>query len=75
MTNEKITELTVMGLLVDTAFGVGGLHEGWGLSHATRDGEPVLLFVEHGDQGMTPLAELHPPRDGYEVIDGAGGPL
>lgn len=59
-------------LLVDTAFGFGGLPDTWGVSIAVdEDGKsPVLLFVERTPEGNVPLAEIHPIRqDEYKVFE------
>jgi hypothetical protein len=64
-TRPDSAELAATGLLVDTAFGLGGLSEAYCLSRATRDGEDVLSFCERTPDGLLPLAELSPPREGY----------
>jgi hypothetical protein len=66
--NDALAMLGVMRLLVDTAFGIFGVDEALDVSVTRRKetGETVVLLCEVTPGGLSPLAELVPPRFDYE---------
>jgi hypothetical protein len=65
------TELAVVKLLVDTAFGAGGLADQYVLTTGRREQTDVLLLAERTANGLVALAELSPAQQGYETEDTA----
>lgn len=61
-------ELAATRLLMDTALALGGMSEACCVAGATHSGEDVLLFCERAADGLVPLGEVRPARDGYEQI-------
>jgi hypothetical protein len=66
-------ELALARLLVDTAFGIGGLSDDYCLSTAMVDDEVAVVFCERTTEGLSPLAEIHPARDGYSAVGDEAG--
>jgi hypothetical protein len=66
--------LAFTSMMLDTAFGIGGLDESYQLVPALCDGKVVLTFCERTKFGMFPHAELWPSREDYTPIpsDGRG---
>ena len=64
--------LAATRLLVDTAFGAGGLSDVYCLAPAQLDGRDVLIFAERTADGLAPLAQIIPPRDGYTPVAAPG---
>ncbi len=60
--------LAATRLVVDTAFGAGGLADVYCLAPSQLDGRDVLIFAERTADGLVPLAEIIPPRDGYTPV-------
>lgn len=54
---------------VDFAFDCGNLADSYCLAPAQLDGQDVLIFGEHTDDGFEPIAEIIPPRDGYTSVE------
>lgn len=56
-------QLAFARMMLETAFGIGGLHESYQLVPALTDGKAVLTFCERTELGMFPHAEVWPSRD------------